>query len=835
MSDKSWYYEQQLDLIRVWFFRFTTFERKRIYVTVSGFLDWVKKEKYNIKAVFDAKKTKEFIQNNKNAEFQNVWKDVPMNEDTVNSTYEMNSHLPNPRQLKHVNTSENESMSKSLKWMNECLSADLVDIFNLHIMVIPFNIQTKHWGLCIITNLHKLSDIEFLKSNTINQLKVYIFDSQKGRNNINGNLKDSHENIDSILQVIKFKAKNELYSKMPNNFVDKTFNKLDIFFLEQQFDDYNCGLFVVANYKNLILTYNKLTEKLTNPNPSQINRIVQKGMHHFVNWVRTEVPKIRNEMKLFVNILISERKKSLDYFLEDWKNQSKLERRAETEVSTPSGKFSLDVPSTHTNHNIQPSKKRRMSMLELESNTTTVDNVCGNTDDFTSLFETFTLSCKDESEVTCTSCPSKNVAEHTFQIGQEIDILECNIHNTGSHVKINLFRATLKNTWKEKNDLDKPDLLCVQRLDKMLNDVLVRISNEKLHVVFFKHSNIKKQTFYSSIISTYPTAKETKFFLNPASEKLTKQVRRYTEQSFVSAKGAHNWRVLQNLEKSMTDMNKWKDDITSKTQQFEKKVAVARQRSYNYKLTMDLVNGCSIESACNNAHPKKNCNRYSPNRPKPLILFDLNGVLCFKEIISINGQRRNWYRVRNDLSKIFDTIKDVFAIGIYSSKIKANVDFIKKQIGRDHGRSNLNLIKYTYNQSNCELRKNCHFDYNKNIVRIVSDLKDYNYDNVIMIDDSPEKFENCKDNVIIFKSIKSDEDVDNMGKHHLEFFKDIVNIYKANSTNDLDARLVLKNMFLKNKTHYSGKIHALSEPTQNQQSKSHGIYQSGYEKHQFIT
>ena len=51
---------------------------------------------------------------------------------------------------------------------------------------------------------------------------------------------------------------------------------------------------------------------------------------------------------------------------------------------------------------------------------------------------------------------------------------------------------------------------------------------------------------------------------------------------------------------------------------------------------------------------------------KPILLFDLNGVLCVKD-----GE--NWI-FRKGLKSMFELVLKVFDVGVYSSKTKKNVE-----------------------------------------------------------------------------------------------------------------------------------------------------------------
>lgn len=147
----------------------------------------------------------------------------------------------------------------------------------------------------------------------------------------------------------------------------------------------------------------------------------------------------------------------------------------------------------------------------------------------------------------------------------------------------------------------------------------------------------------------------------------------------------------------------------------------------------------------------------SPNKVKPLIILDLNGILISRKFLDekisststddrdnseIVGKFRIWKRPGCD--SFLDFLFSKFEVAVFSSITRPNIEMTVKYIFGEK----ISQLKFIYNQNNCvkisKLVDN--EDVNKRDITFCKNLQivwnafpEYNENNTLIIDDSPEK------------------------------------------------------------------------------------------------
>ena len=134
---------------------------------------------------------------------------------------------------------------------------------------------------------------------------------------------------------------------------------------------------------------------------------------------------------------------------------------------------------------------------------------------------------------------------------------------------------------------------------------------------------------------------------------------------------------------------------------------------------------------------------------KPLLILDLNGILIYREFIKSdivynNGERIGNFNIwkRPKLQEFLDFIFSKFHVAVFSSITKKNIEkTVQYVFGEKYS-----LLKFIYNQDNCvkvsKFNSKDHkrdITFRKNLQIIWNKFPDFNLENTLIIDDSPEK------------------------------------------------------------------------------------------------
>lgn len=131
---------------------------------------------------------------------------------------------------------------------------------------------------------------------------------------------------------------------------------------------------------------------------------------------------------------------------------------------------------------------------------------------------------------------------------------------------------------------------------------------------------------------------------------------------------------------------------------------------------------------------------------KPLLLFDLNGVLCVHE-------GKAW-KFRKDIKQLLTIVEKVFCIGIYSSRKKHNVDRVVNYM-LQVVKGKRNVIEHIFHQDHC--KKFSDVVFGKSPKYLVDYTDDHCAEDIFIVDDTPNKFKDCLENVILFKTMNTNE------------------------------------------------------------------------------
>lgn len=147
----------------------------------------------------------------------------------------------------------------------------------------------------------------------------------------------------------------------------------------------------------------------------------------------------------------------------------------------------------------------------------------------------------------------------------------------------------------------------------------------------------------------------------------------------------------------------------------------------------------------------------SPNKVKPLIILDLNGILISRKFVDekisdtssaktdnseIVGKFRIWKRPGCD--SFLDFLFSKFEVAVFSSITRPNIEMTVKYIFGEK----VSQLKFIYNQNNCvkiskladnEKENKRDITFCKNLQIVWNAFPEYNENNTLIIDDSPEK------------------------------------------------------------------------------------------------
>ena len=152
--------------------------------------------------------------------------------------------------------------------------------------------------------------------------------------------------------------------------------------------------------------------------------------------------------------------------------------------------------------------------------------------------------------------------------------------------------------------------------------------------------------------------------------------------------------------------------------------------------------------------------------------LDINGILCsfiphlrsnlHNKSTDKSKSRKNTVIPRPDLDRFLSLIHIEFDIVFYTSRTKKNAKGILDQLREDSYAVDdlVNDEVCIFHQQNCKKMSNKEFKKDLNKVWAISQDKggnNYKLEDILMIDDSPDKFDKLQNHIIIFQTLKHDE------------------------------------------------------------------------------